>query len=530
MLEFRLLGPLEVLADGNPISLGGRKQRATLAILLLHANSIVSVDRLADDLYSGAPPVTAVTQVQRQISELRKTLRDASAIETRAPGYVLRASAQQLDLHEFERLAEEGSRALDRGDADAATDLLRRALELWRGEPLADVGYEDFAQQSIERLEELRLAVLEQRIEADLARGRHTQLVGELEELTRTHPLRERLHGQLMVALYRSGRQVDALGVYRRARSALRDEFGVEPGPTLEELERAVLKHDPALDVEQRPAGFGGADVRVVLAVATDAQRLEDVFAVAVPLAAQSHELIAARLVEYESELPRASASVNELRAAGPGLVRGAAFTTSDPWADMVRLVRSYDAELLLLAAPTELRAGRVPDGIAALLERSAADVALLAGGAATGAGEDVFVPFGGSEHDWAALELAAWLAWGSEETLRLVGTRGDPAGGRRDASRLLADAAVAVQRVVGVQTEPLLVDAAGETLIDAVELAKVVVIGISPRWRRDGIGATRHALVDRARPPTLLVHHGPRPGVLAPRTSGTRFTWTIQR
>ena len=159
--------------------LGGPRQRATLAILLLNANRVVSVDQLAEQLYAGAPPVTAVTQVQRQISELRRTLGSASAIETRAPGYVLHVAPDQLDLVRFERAAGEAVRALERDDAKAAAELLRTALELWRGPPLADLAYEPFAATSIDRLEEIRLAALEQRIDADLRLGRHADLVGD---------------------------------------------------------------------------------------------------------------------------------------------------------------------------------------------------------------------------------------------------------------------------------------------------------------------------------------------------------------
>ena len=166
MLEFRILGPLEVVGETGMVPLGGPKQRATLAILL-NANRVVSVDRLADALYSGVPPVTAVTQVQRQISGLRKALHQA-LIETRSPGYLIRLTPDRLDLNRFERWAEEGSRALARAEAQQAADLLRQALGLWRGSPLADFGYESFAHDAIERLDELRLAVVEQRIEADL--------------------------------------------------------------------------------------------------------------------------------------------------------------------------------------------------------------------------------------------------------------------------------------------------------------------------------------------------------------------------
>jgi len=251
VLEFRILGPLEVVGEAGPIPLAGPKQRATLAILLLNANRVVSVERLADDLYSGAAPVTAVTQVQRQISELRKALGSASVIETRSPGYVIRLSAGQLDLDHFQLRAEEAGRALARGEARTAADLLREALGLWRGAPLADLAYESFAQTSINRLGELRLAALEQRIDAELALGSHAELVGELEQLVAEHPLQERLRGQLMLALYRSGRQAEALDVYRATRDRLVEELGIEPTPALHQLERAILAQDSSLDLEQ---------------------------------------------------------------------------------------------------------------------------------------------------------------------------------------------------------------------------------------------------------------------------------------
>ena len=525
MLEFKILGPLEVVKDGAPVPLGGGKQRATLAILLLNANAVVSVDRLADDLYSGAAPATAVTQVQRQISELRKALGDTFVIETRSPGYVLRIPAGGLDLHELEALAEEGADALAKGDPERASDRFREALGLWRGEPLADVAYEDFAQRAIQRLEELRLAVHEQRLEADLARGRHAQLVGELEELTAAHPSRERFRAQLMLALYRSGRQVEALEAFRRARSALLDQFGIEPGPELQALERAVLTQDASLDLGG--SDFGAAGQRVVVAVTAGESGIEGVFGLALKLVESGpQELIVAALLEDEARLAAAVSDLNERRGAR---VRVAAFTTDDFAGDSVQLAENYDAELLLVAMQTGLEDGEVPAALATVLQRSPADVGLLFAPAEAGAGAGVFVPFGGSEHDWAALELGAWAAAASGERLRLVGARADRAGGRRDASRLLADAAVAVQRILGVETEPLLVDPGPESLLETVSPAAAVVVGISSAWRREGIGPVRRALVKGAGAPTVLVHRGPRPGVLAPRASSTRFTWTIR-
>ena len=200
MVEFRILGPLEVVGEDGPIRLGGPRQRATLAILLLNANRVLSIERLADDLYAGRPPVTAVTQVARQVSELRKALGPEAGIETRPPGYVIRLAPEQLDLRRFERGGEEAARALERGDAEVAFELQREALALWRGDPLADLADEAFARVAIERLEEIRLAALEQRIEAELVLGRHRELVAELEELAAEHPLRELLRSQLMLA------------------------------------------------------------------------------------------------------------------------------------------------------------------------------------------------------------------------------------------------------------------------------------------------------------------------------------------
>jgi hypothetical protein len=191
-----------------------------------------------------------------------------------------------------------------------------------------------------------------------------------------------------------------------------------------------------------------------------------------------------------------------------------------------VRLARTYDVELVLLGLSQVEDA--LPDDLAEILDTSPADVALLAGHVDVTRGDGVFVPFGGSEHDWAALELGAWLALRTKAPLRLVGTIADPRRDRRDASRLLADASLSVQRVVGVRAEPILAEPTEDGLVAVVEPATLVVVGISPRWRGEGIGAVRRALVKHTAPPTLLVHRGPRPGGLAPRGSRTRFTWSI--
>jgi predicted ATPase/DNA-binding SARP family transcriptional activator len=248
--QFSLLGPLAVSCNGAPIALGGQKRRALLAALLLEANQVVSRDRLIDGLWGEDPPETARNTIQVYVSQLRKLLPEG-ALETAPPGYRLVVEPDTIDLFEFVRLSGEGRTALATGDAAGAADALRAAMALWRGPALADLAWEPFAHAEIGRLEELRLAALEDRIDADLALGRHGQLVGELERLVAEHPLRERLRGQLMLALYRAGRQADALAVYQRARKTLVDELGIEPGESLRKIERAILAHDPSLNGPQ---------------------------------------------------------------------------------------------------------------------------------------------------------------------------------------------------------------------------------------------------------------------------------------
>ncbi len=245
-MDFRILGPLEV---PGVESLGGPKPRAVLAVLLLHPNEPVSAERLALALWGEDAPPGAVKTVQVHVSRLRKALGDGDVVSTTAAGYRVRVEPGELDAERFESLAEQGRRALADGEAKQAADLLREALGLWRGAPLADLAFEPFAQLEIARLEEERLAALEDRVTADLAVGAHAQLVGELRELVARHPTREQLAAQLMLALYRSGRQSEALDAYRDARENLA-EVGVEPGQELQALQQAILHHDPSLEPE----------------------------------------------------------------------------------------------------------------------------------------------------------------------------------------------------------------------------------------------------------------------------------------
>jgi DNA-binding SARP family transcriptional activator len=250
-VEYRILGPLEVAANGRAVPLGGTKQRALLAVLLLHRNAVVPTDQLVEDLWGADAPAAAAKTVQVHVSRLRKALGNA-ALETRAGGYALNVDTASVDLFRFEELTQEGRRLLAAGDPAAARAAFGEALALWRGPPLADFAYEPFAQTEIARLEELRVAALEDRIEADLALGEQASLVPELEALIAAHPLRERLRRQSMLALYRSGRQADALQAYRDAQRTL-GELGIEPTRSLRDLEAAILRHDPGLDLAVRP-------------------------------------------------------------------------------------------------------------------------------------------------------------------------------------------------------------------------------------------------------------------------------------
>jgi YVTN family beta-propeller protein len=265
MLEFRVLGPLEVIADSVPLDVGGPKQRAVLALLLLRANEVVPRELLIDDLWGEAPPATARDTVKVYVGRLRRLLSSngrSAPLESRRGGYVLSIDPEQIDLHRFNRLAEQGSDALADGDAGRAAALLREALALWRGTPLADLADAAFVRGEQVRLQELRLAALEQRIDADLVLGRASTVVPELQQLARERPYDERLHRQLMLALYRAGRQADALDAYRTLRRRLSTDLGLEPGRESHDLERAILTDDPSLTPvpAERPGSTGDAD------------------------------------------------------------------------------------------------------------------------------------------------------------------------------------------------------------------------------------------------------------------------------
>ena len=526
-LQFRILGPLEVLSGVAPVRLGGPRQRAVLAILLGHANEVVPADRLIDDVWEDEPPDTAANVLQGYVSHLRRTL-GRDVIATRGRDYAIRLGDGALDLHRFERLTAGAVAALAAGRAADASADLRTALGLWRGPALSDLAGVRAVARIAARLDELRQSALERRIEADLGCGREADAAVELAHLVAEHPLRERLRALQMLALYRSGRQAEALQAYRDARATLVEELGIEPTRELQDLERAILAQDPALSPRGEPARPPPrqSGPTTVLAAALDPAAMEALVAVGEPLArGPLRELVLAATVPSAGALGPLARQLAALR--GEIGVRGvtaraAAFTSSAPGADLVRLADEQDARLLLVDAP----AGLLGDPeLMALLDAAACDVAVMAVPAPLGGGP-VLVPFSGAEHDWAAVELGAGLARALGRSLRLAGASVGPGG--RDASRLLASASLAIQRGLGLDAEPVIVEPDPEALVEAARDAGIVACGLSDRWRREGLGRARSALAAASPVPVLLVRRGLRPGTLAPADGETRFTWTI--
>ena len=378
MLEFRILGPLEVLADGVPVELGGRHQRALLTLLLLRANQAVSAERLVDQLWGDHPPRTATTSLQNTISQLRKRL-GPGLIHTRPAGYLLELEGDQLDLSRFERLARE-ARALDPPER---AKLLREALALWRGPALADSELEDFAQTEIHRLEDLRLGVTEERIAAELEADIGSELVAEVESLLSRHPLRERLRAHLMLALYRSGRQADALAAYHDARRSLLDELGIEPGPELQALYGSILRQERSL-VSVAPPTLDDHYDEVVRALT--AGRLVPVLGPAVGGVVAGHELAKLLAERFELETGgRGLAYVSQAIAARNGV---------GPLHDELHLAldRDFEPSLLhgwLAGLPPLLRRRRLPQQ---LIVSTAFDTGVELAFAAAGEELDVVV------------------------------------------------------------------------------------------------------------------------------------------
>jgi DNA-binding SARP family transcriptional activator len=487
MTELRLLGPLEF--DG--VQLPGGKPRALLARLGLDAGRVVAADTLVEALWGEPPPPSAHKVLQAHVSTLRKAL-GAHAIETRSPGYVLRA---RTDLASFESLAESARRE---PDGARRAQLYRDALLLWRGPALAEFRREPFAFGAARRLAELRLEALGQRIEAELELGEHERVVGELQALVEEQPLREQPRRQLMLALYRGGRQAEALACYREGRRLSVDQLGIEPSPALQELERAILRQD---------AGLGSASSRRVRGpiVCDDAT----VVALVAPLCTDGRELVLVSLASDAAELPERVSALERARAAAGPAVRVAAFTSTEPGADLARLAAEQDAELLVV--------GTLPAG---LLTAAPCDVAYVPRGRAFEPDGPVLVPFGGRRDEWAALELGAWLSRAHDLPLKLLGVEAN--GSHRDASRMLASASLALQRFTGSVAEPALVSPGVDGIL--AERGAVIVVSLP----EGDLDPTRSALVERAPVPVLLVRGGLRPGGLAPTQTMTRFSWSL--
>ena len=526
-MDFRLLGPLEVSEHDRKIELGGAKQRSVLAILLMHANELVTTDGLVDQIWGATPPARARKTVQVYVGRLRKLLGDTRLV-THPGGYLLQVEPDELDVARFEQLTAEAARAAPA----VAARKLTEALALWRGPPLADLAYEGFAQPEIARLEEMRLAAVEDRIAADLARGRHAQVVGELEALVARHPLRERLRYELMLALYRSARQAEALEAYRAARRELAEELGLEPGGQLRELEQAILRHDESLELppeseEAPPPRTTAPAGRAVLVAPSAMGALGDLLRLAEPLAGAEpeHELIVVAVVAPE-DLQAGAAAVARERA--ELLERGvsartAAFSSPDRGADIVRLTQQEGVDLIV----TDCAGSVLSEDLSEALATAPCDVALLAAQGGPPREGPVIVPFGAAHHDWAALSLGAWVARSTGHPLRLIGAASPDAGGR-DASRLLADASLIVQHVAGIAAEPLLSEPGREGIAQLAEGAGLLVVGLSERWRSEGLGRIRGELADAPPAPTVFVRRGARPGGLAPPESRTRFRWSL--
>ena len=485
MTDFRLLGPLEVVDGGERVALPAGQPSALLARLLLDANRAVSPDALVDAIWGDSPPASARKVLQAYVSHLRKAL-GSERIETQPAGYVVRVQPGELDLAHFERLTEEA-----RATADPArrSSLLADALSLWRGSALAEFRGEPFAPPAARRLDDLRIAALEERIEAELTLGHHERVVGDAQALVAEEPLRERPRRQLMLALYRGGRRAEALACYLDARRRLVDELGLEPSRALQELERAILREDPALDADGEPKRMrgpvlvsGGAPLDLLL-----------------PLCADGRELLRIDVV----------ASAEELRLHAPAVagIRTAAFTSKAPADDLARLAVEQQAELLVVG------------DVAAVPPLPVCDVA-LATTRSFSASAPVLAPFGGRRDEWAALELAAWLAHVHGLPLRLLGT--EQTGDRRDASRLLASASLALQRFTQVAAESVLVQPGAEAVL--AQESSVIVASL-PSGELD---ATRRRLRDAAAVPVLLVRGGLRPSGVAPEHTLTRFSWSV--
>jgi DNA-binding SARP family transcriptional activator/class 3 adenylate cyclase len=542
-VDVRLLGPVEVEVEGSTVPIGAAKQRLILALLALRAGEMLSSDVLVDLIWGGRPPATATKALQVYISELRHRIEpDRSApivIVSQPPGYRFGLDADKTDLGRFEDLWERGRNAAAGDDAEQAARLLGEALGLWRGRPLADLAYESAILSDAARLEEMRLACLEDRIEADLRRGRHAALVPEIEALVRENPLRERLRGQQMLALYRCGRQADALAAYQQAREALVEQLGIDPSPAIVKLERLMLQQDRSLELGAESAGASPAEPlseeRMVMVVSQSSDDVDGLLRVAAPLTRCGFSIVLGRVLGYSrgvdvtarlGEVTRRLVEQRELLVNQGISARVAAFASHDRGPDLVKLAVQQGAELILVDGTVALREGG-SSVFHEIVDDAPCDVAMLVADETVGHGDAIIVPFGGSQHDWAALELAALLSRAQQKRLVLAGAEGtttdDP-----DASRMLASASLILQRVSGIVAEPMLIERGAQGLLELAASAHLILVGIPPSYRHQGLGETRYQIAMHAPVPALFVRRGTRPGVLSPNRTMTRFSWSL--
>jgi DNA-binding SARP family transcriptional activator len=500
MMDFRLLGPLEVARDEQAVRLPPGKPSALLARLLLDLDRVVSVEALVDGLWDARPPASAHKLVQVYVSKLRGAL-GRGTVETRSPGYRVVVSPGQCDLGRFEELT---LRARNESDVRQRRMLLEQALALWRGPALAEFRSLPFAVPAARRLAELRLAAQEDRIDAELELGEHDRIIAELEGLVAEEPLRERPRRQLMLALYRSGRYAEALASYREARRSMIEDLGIEPGPALQELERAILRRDSTLE-HTRPAG---ASERGPI-ICTDRNLLP----LLGPLCAGGRELVLVEVAAGAQELRAHIDMLDAVRAESEQAhvsIRVAAFTSANPADDLARVAAEQQAELLVVSDWD------------AVPRHAACDVAFAPrADLSFTASEPVLVPFGGRREEWAALELAAWIARAHNLPLRLLGV--ESSGARRDATRLLASASLALQRFAETTAEPVIVRPGAEGIL--AQPSSLVVASLPA----DELDKTRQTLVERTSVPLLLVRPGLRPSGLAPDQTLTQFSWSLR-
>ena len=515
MLEFRILGPVTMMRDGRPVDVP-QQARTVLAQLLLAEERAVSTDRLMDAVWGERVPSSARAAMHNLVAALRRALgEDADMLTTQPPGYALRyGSRATFDLQAFEAEIDNGRRALESANPGQAEAMLSTALARWQGDALADLAYESWATPVAERLEELRLAAAELRIEAMLALGQSTKAIGEIRSLLVAHPLRESLHAQLLRGLMSAGRRSEALDAYRDWYGLTTSDLGLEPSRELRDLQRSLLEDDPSPP--------RGRHSRSVLLAASSPTGLRRILGLASALGGgeTGHELIlllttdpVERGVTADQALHAAGAELSEI--ADGLLARSATIVSSETIVGALRIARHQDVDLVLVDGhgvyPAEFPSG--PCNVAVLASWPYADGRTLTG--------PVLVPFGGADDEWSALEIAAWLARANGVPLLISGAQRDG----EDPSGMLATAALLVQRYAGAKTLSILSEPGADGVVRAAAGAGLVILSAE----RAGSDTVREDIVSRSPAPVMLVRDGMRPSGLAPADTITRFSWSMR-